>query len=58
MTKLNAATNEFVQSAAGKEMFLKLGVVGAGGTPQDLKAFTDAEIAKWEPIIKAAEIKF
>ena len=27
-----------------------------GGTPQDAKAFIVSEIAKWEPVIKAANI--
>jgi hypothetical protein len=30
----------------------------AGGTPQDLQAFTATEAQKWSPIIEAADIKF
>ena len=56
--KLNAAVNAFVREPATKEMFLKLGVEPVGGTPADLKAFTEAEVAKWTPIIKGADIKF
>jgi hypothetical protein len=29
----------------------------AGGTPADLKAFMDAELAKWGPVVRAAKIE-
>jgi tripartite-type tricarboxylate transporter receptor subunit TctC len=35
-----------------------LGIQPAGGTPQDLQEFMAAEVQKWSPIIKAADIKF
>jgi tripartite-type tricarboxylate transporter receptor subunit TctC len=35
-----------------------VGAKPGGGTPADLKAFTQSEIDKWGPIIKAANINF
>ncbi len=58
VAKLNAATNAFLTSPQTKEMFAKLGIQAAGGTPADLEAFVAAELAKWAPIIKAANITF
>jgi tripartite-type tricarboxylate transporter receptor subunit TctC len=58
LMKLNAATNEFLNSDRAKEMFDKLGVEKAGGKPEDLDAFVASEIAKWTPIIRSADIKF
>lgn len=56
--KLNAATNTFLETDTAKRMFDQLGVLAAGGTPQDLAAFTAAEVEKWTPIIKGANISF
>ncbi len=58
VSKLNAATNAFLTAAKTRDMFGKLGIVAAGGTPDDLKAFVATEIAKWGPIIKLANISF
>lgn len=58
IAKLNKATNEYLASDKAKTMLDTLGVEIAGGTPDDLKAFTAAEIAKWEPIVKKANIQF
>jgi tripartite-type tricarboxylate transporter receptor subunit TctC len=56
--KLNAATNAFLETDTARRMFDQLGVVAAGGTPQDLATFTAAEVEKWAPIIKGANISF
>jgi tripartite-type tricarboxylate transporter receptor subunit TctC len=56
--KLNAATNDFLHAGQTKELFEKLGIEAAGGTPEDLKAFIDTEVKKWAPIIKSANISF
>ncbi|HEX2538468.1 MAG TPA: hypothetical protein VHL13_09315 [Pseudolabrys sp.] len=45
-------------SPAPQEFLAKVGAQPAGGTPADLKAFTQSEIDKWGPIIKAANINF
>lgn len=58
IAKLNAATNDYLKTDKAKAFFDNLGVQSAGGTPEELKAFTAAEIAKWAPAIKTADIKF
>jgi tripartite-type tricarboxylate transporter receptor subunit TctC len=58
VSKLNAAANAFLARPAARDALLGLGIVPAGGTPEDLKAFTAAEIEKWSAIIKEAGIKF
>ena len=58
IAKLNAVTNDWVKDAKTQEFLANLGITPAGGSPADLKAYTEAEIKKWEPIIKAANISF
>lgn len=58
IAKVNAATNDYLKTDKAKAFFDNLGVQSSGGTPDDLKAFTAAEIEKWGPAIKAADIKF
>ena len=58
IAKLNAATNDLLKRAQAKELFEKLGIDVAGGTPNDLRTFVSSEIEKWAPIIKSANIEF
>jgi tripartite-type tricarboxylate transporter receptor subunit TctC len=58
IAKLNAASNAYLKTKACTDLFQNLGILPAGGTPEELKAFIDAELAKWGPIIKAAKIEF
>jgi tripartite-type tricarboxylate transporter receptor subunit TctC len=58
VAKLNAAANAYLKSDKAKTLFNDLGIQPAGGTPQDLKDFMAAEVKKWSPIIKAANIRF
>jgi tripartite-type tricarboxylate transporter receptor subunit TctC len=55
--KVSADTNTVLGEPAIKARFNKLGVVPAGSTPQALGAFLKEEMAKWGPVIKAANIK-
>jgi tripartite-type tricarboxylate transporter receptor subunit TctC len=55
--KINADTNTLLAEPAIKARFDKLGVVPAGSTPEALGAFLKEEMAKWGPVIKAANIK-
>jgi tripartite-type tricarboxylate transporter receptor subunit TctC len=52
--KINATANRYLQSAKGKDMVAKQAI--SGGTPADAAAFVKSELAKWEPVIKAANI--
>ncbi len=54
---LNSAFNKVLQRPETRQRLLELGFDPAGGTPTDLKDFTEAERRKWEPIIRDAGIK-
>jgi tripartite-type tricarboxylate transporter receptor subunit TctC len=54
--KINAVTNAYLKSAKGKQQLDVFAMQAAGGTPDDLKAYVRSELAKWGPIIKAANI--
>ena len=50
VAKVNKVTNDFVTSKEAVEAMDKLGMVPAGGTPEQLKLFMAAELEKWRPI--------
>ncbi|MGM5033413.1 Bug family tripartite tricarboxylate transporter substrate binding protein [Tardiphaga sp. 803_E3_N1_3] len=56
VTKLNSIVNSFLQSEKGKAILTQNALLGVGGSPDDLKAFIAAELAKWRPVIEAAKI--
>jgi len=54
--RLNAATNAFLGSARGQEALARLSMQAIGGTPADLKTFIAAELRKWGPVVREANI--
>jgi tripartite-type tricarboxylate transporter receptor subunit TctC len=54
--KINAVVNGWLHSDKGRKQLVTLDLQASGGTPQDAKVFIVNEIAKWEPVIKAANI--
>ena len=50
VARVNKVTNDFVTSKEGVEAMDKLGMVPAGGTPEQLKTFMAAELEKWRPV--------
>lgn len=56
VNKLNSIVNSFLQSEKGKAILAQNALLGVGGSPDDLKAFVAAELAKWRPVIEAAKI--
>lgn len=56
VAKLNSIVNSFLQSEKGKSILGQNALLGVGGSPDDLKAFVAAELAKWRPVIEAAKI--
>ncbi|MGM4929546.1 Bug family tripartite tricarboxylate transporter substrate binding protein [Tardiphaga sp. 619_E2_N8_5] len=56
VAKLNSIVNSFLQSEKGKAILGQNALLGVGGSPDDLKAFVAAELAKWRPVIEAAKI--
>jgi tripartite-type tricarboxylate transporter receptor subunit TctC len=53
---VNAVTNRYLQSAAGKDLLARQSAEASGGTPEDAAAFVKLELEKWEPVIRAANI--
>jgi tripartite-type tricarboxylate transporter receptor subunit TctC len=49
VAKVNKIANEFIISKAGIEAMDNLGMVPAGGTPEQLRTFMASELAKWTP---------
>jgi tripartite-type tricarboxylate transporter receptor subunit TctC len=58
IAKLNTAANDYLKTPAAAALFNNLGIEASGGTPEQLRSFVDAELAKWGPIIKSANIVF
>ena len=54
--KLNATVNAYLTSDKGRQEIAKFDMLAGGGSPEELKTFMAAEVAKWGPIIKAANI--
>jgi tripartite-type tricarboxylate transporter receptor subunit TctC len=54
--KINAAINAYLQSAKGRQQLATFAMQAAGGTPADAAKFIAGELAKWGPVIKAANI--
>ena len=56
--KVNAAVNDWLKTDAAKGLLTTMAMEANGGTPADLKAYIASEVAKWGPVIKAANIQF
>lgn len=56
VSKVNNAVNAFLKSDKGKTFLEQNTMQGAGGSPEDLKAFIGGELTKWGPVIEAAKI--
>jgi tripartite-type tricarboxylate transporter receptor subunit TctC len=54
--KVNTVTNAFIKSDKGTAQLKAFSMTAAGGTPQQLRAFVSAELAKWGPVVKEANI--
>jgi tripartite-type tricarboxylate transporter receptor subunit TctC len=55
--RINTIANAFLRSDKGRQDLMKLDSLPAGGIPEQAKAFIAAEIRKWGPIIRAANIQ-
>lgn len=58
VAKLNAVTNAWLRDPKTQEFLANFGAQAAGGTPEDLRTFTQSEIDKWGPVIKDLNISF
>jgi tripartite-type tricarboxylate transporter receptor subunit TctC len=57
VAKLNAETVKALESADIKEFFGSQGFIVGGSTPEQFKAFIEAEVPKWTRVIKTANVK-
>ena len=56
VSRLNREIARYLQSADGKEAFLKAGSEAAPGTPEDLTATIKTEVATYGKVLKAAGV--
>jgi tripartite-type tricarboxylate transporter receptor subunit TctC len=54
--RMNAEVNKVLRDPEIRKRIAALGFEAAGGTPKDLAALNEAEIAKWTQVIKTAHI--
>jgi tripartite-type tricarboxylate transporter receptor subunit TctC len=57
VSKLNSDIGEILRAPLTQETFLKQGVAAASSTPEELRDWVKAELARWTPLIQAAGIK-
>jgi tripartite-type tricarboxylate transporter receptor subunit TctC len=55
--RINADVNAVLQEPAVRELLANQGLVAGGGSPEDFKAFIDAEGRKWGAIIAKVGIR-
>jgi tripartite-type tricarboxylate transporter receptor subunit TctC len=56
VSRINTIVNGYLRGDKGRQQLDLIGMQAAGGTPDDLKAYIASELAKWGPIVKAANI--
>jgi tripartite-type tricarboxylate transporter receptor subunit TctC len=56
VSRINTLANGYLASDKGKTELAKFDMQSSGGTPEDLRAFMAAEVARWGPIIKAMNL--
>jgi tripartite-type tricarboxylate transporter receptor subunit TctC len=56
-TRWNSEINRIVQLSDVKERMAGLGIEPAGGSPERLRDLVKRDIAKWQNVVKAANIK-
>jgi tripartite-type tricarboxylate transporter receptor subunit TctC len=57
VARLNAEVVKALESADIKEFFGSQGFIVGGSTPEQFRAFIEAEVPKWAHVIKAANVK-
>jgi tripartite-type tricarboxylate transporter receptor subunit TctC len=55
--RLSKAANEALRSKTVQEQLAQQGFIGRGSTPQELGAFTRAQLESWTVAVKAAGIQ-
>jgi len=57
VAKLQADLNAALQDPNVLTTLDKIGAAPVGSTPEEFEAFMHAEVTKWEPVLKAANIR-
>ena len=55
--RINKLVNEYIDLKEGQALLAALGMQAIRGTPADMKAFMAAELARWEPVVRAGSMK-
>jgi len=55
--RLNAELNKIISAPAMRDRMIGLGYEPVGGTPEDFAKFIQSELAKWAPVVKAANVR-
>ncbi|MGQ0512346.1 MAG: Bug family tripartite tricarboxylate transporter substrate binding protein [Betaproteobacteria bacterium] len=56
IARLNSAVNEALKAPDLREKLMAQGDEPVGGTPEALSAYVQAELKKWRPVVKAANV--
>ncbi|WP_420223808.1 Bug family tripartite tricarboxylate transporter substrate binding protein [Pigmentiphaga litoralis] len=56
VTYLNQQVNRVLEEPETRKRFVQLGATAAGGTPADFGAFLRTEAARWESVVKSANV--
>ncbi len=55
--RLNTELNKIIAAPAMRDRMIGLGYEPVGGTPEDFAKFIQSELAKWAPVVKAANVR-
>jgi tripartite-type tricarboxylate transporter receptor subunit TctC len=55
--RLNAELNKIIAAPAMRDRMIGLGYEPVGGPPEKFNEFIRAELAKWAPVVKAANVR-
>jgi tripartite-type tricarboxylate transporter receptor subunit TctC len=55
--RLNAELNKIIAAPAMRDRMIGLGYEPVGGTPEEFAKFIQSELAKWAPVVKAANVR-
>jgi tripartite-type tricarboxylate transporter receptor subunit TctC len=57
VARLNAELNKIIATPAMRERMIALGYEPVGGPPEKFGEFIQSELAKWAPVVKAANVR-
>jgi tripartite-type tricarboxylate transporter receptor subunit TctC len=55
--RLNAELNKIISTPAMRDRMIGLGYEPVGGAPEKFNELIRAELAKWAPVVKAANVR-